>query len=266
MPLSRLLILPLVATTFAACALAIEEGKKPGYTDTPHLPGNKWRVHDADRPHPPVVTPGAAVGQAPSDAVVLFDGKDLSKWRGDKGDPKWEIVDGGVAATKKGAGSLVSRDEFGDCQIHLEWAAPNPPKGNDQGRGNSGVLIFGRYEIQVLDNFNNPTYADGHAGAVYGQHPPLVNALRPPGEWQSYDILFTAPKFKEDGSVDKPAHVTVLVNGVVVQNNAEIIGSVAFRALAKYQKHGPRGPIVLQDHGNPVRFRNIWVRPIGEES
>lgn len=265
MPLRPFLAVPLVAAVVAGAACAFEEGKKPGYRDTPHLPGGQWRVHDADRPHPPVVTPGAKVGDAPSDAVVLFDGKDLSKWRGDRGDAKWDVVDGVIVA-RKGGGSLISREEFGDAQIHVEWAAPNPPEGKDQGRGNSGVLIFGRYEIQILDNFQNPTYADGHAGAVYGQHPPLVNALRPPGEWQSYDILFTAPRFKDDGSVETPARVTVIVNGVVVQNHSEIYGSVAFRDLGRYQKHGPKGPILLQDHGNPVRFRNIWVRPIGSES
>ncbi len=267
---TRRLLFALAATLAAGasalnCLAMLADDHKPGYKDTPFLPGGKWRVHDADRPHPPVVKPGEKLGDAPADAVVLFDGKDLSQWRGDHGDPTWNVKDGVIVA-KGGSGSLISREEFGDAQIHIEWAAPNPPKGNDQGRGNSGVLIFGRYEIQVLDNYDNPTYADGHAGAVYGQHPPLVNALRPPGEWQSYDILFTAPKFKDDGSVEIPAYVTVLVNGVVVQNHAEIYGSVAFRDLGRYQKHGPKGPILLQDHGNPVRFRNIWVRPMDKES
>ncbi|AMV37866.1 DUF1080 domain-containing protein [Planctomyces sp. SH-PL62] len=265
----------MLAATLVAGASAfgyyavVDDAHKPGYKDTPYLPGHKWRVHDADRPHPPVVTPGSpstddAPGKAPSDAVVLFDGKDLSKWRGDHGEPRWEVADGAIVA-KGGAGTLISREEFGDCQVHIEWAAPNPPKGNDQGRGNSGVMLFGRYEIQVLDNFNNPTYADGHAGAVYGQHPPLVNAVRPPGQWQAYDILFTAPRFKGDGSVETPAYVTVLVNGVVVQNHAEIYGAVAFRDLGRYQQHGPKGPLVLQDHGDPVRFRNIWIRPLKAE-
>lgn len=267
MTISRMLTAFAVSLVAGASALGyyvVEEGHKPGYKDTPYLPGGKWRVHDADRPHPPVVTPGAKVGEAPSDAIVLFDGKDLSKWRGDNGDAGWDVVDGAIVA-KQGAGSLVSREEFGDAQIHVEWTAPNPPKGDDQGRGNSGILIFGRYEIQVLDNFKNPTYADGHAGAVYGQHPPLANALRPPGEWQCYDILFTAPKFKEDGTVETPAYVTVLVNGVVVQNHAEIYGAMAFRDLGRYSPHGPKGPLAFQDHGDPVRFRNIWVRPIPTE-
>jgi len=263
-------LLTLAATLVAGASASFgyylaDDAHKPGYKDTPHLPGGKWRVHDADRPQPPVVAPGAKVGDAPSDAVVLFDGKDLSKWRGDHGDAAWDVADGAIVA-RRGAGSLISREEFGDCQLHIEWAAPNPPKGDDQGRGNSGVMFFGRYEIQVLDNYENPTYADGTAGAVYGQHPPLANALRPPGEWQSYDILFTAPRFKDDGSVETPAHVTVLVNGVAVQNHAEIFGAVAFRDLGRYSAHGPKGPLVLQDHGDPVRFRNIWVRPLGTES
>jgi len=262
----------LATATFAAgfCAFAfIAQGddQRPGYKDTPMLPGGLWRVHDSDRPWPEVVTPGTAStqdqpGRAPSDAIVLFDGGDLSKWSdGRGGDARWEVQDGAIVA-KRGAGSLVSRDEFGDCQLHIEFAAPNPPKGDGQGRGNSGVILFGRYEIQVLDSYENPTYADGGAGAIYGQHPPLVNASRPPGQWQTYDILFTAPRFKEDGTVETPAYATVLHNGVVVQNHAEIYGPMAFRDLVSYQAHGPKGPLVLQDHGDPVRFRNIWVRPL----
>lgn len=263
------------AATFAAglCAFAfIAQGddQRPGFKDTPMLPGGRWHVHDSDRPWPVVVTPGTESsqdqpGKAPSDAVVLFDGKDLSRWSdGQGGDARWEIQDGAIVA-KPGSGSLVSRDEFGDCQLHIEFATPTPPKGVSQGRGNSGVILFGRYEIQVLDSFENPTYADGGAGAIYGQHPPLVNASRPPGQWQSYDILFTAPKFKDDGSLESPAHATVLHNGVVVQNHATIFGPMAYRDLAAYKAHGPTGPLVLQDHSNPVRFRNIWIRPLKAE-
>src|SRR5262249_49360725 len=160
-----------------------------------------------------------------------------------------------------GAGAILTKDEFGDCQLHVEWAAPDPPKGRDQGRGNSGVMLFGRYEIQVLDSFENLTYADGQAAAIYGQYPPLVNASRPPGKWQSYDIIFTAPRF-QNGSLVSPAYVTMLHNGVLVHNHTPVIGAMAYRAVGKYTPHGPNGPITLQDHGNPVRFRNIWVRDL----
>jgi hypothetical protein len=162
-------------------------------------------------------------------------------------------------------GTVSSNDEFGDCQIHLEFAEPTPARGRDQGRGNSGILIFGRYEVQVLDCFDNITYADGTTGAVYGQTPPLVNACRKPGEWQNYDIMFTAPKFTSDGALESPAYVTVLLNGVLVQNHTKIIGAVVWREVAKYTAHGPKGGISLQDHGNPVRFRNIWVRELKPE-
>jgi hypothetical protein len=240
---------------------------KLGYTDTPMLPGGKWHVHDGNRPQPPIVSPGTAStpeppGQPPSDAVVLFDGRNLDRWKSDKGDEAgWNVVDGALVI-KPGAGAIVSKDEFGDCQLHLEFASPTPPRGRDQGRGNSGVMFFGRYEIQVLDSYDNLTYPDGQAAAIYGQFPPLVNASRPAGQWQSYDILFTAPRFKDDGSLASPAFVTMLHNGVLVHNHREVIGPMAFRALPKYIPHGPQGPILLQDHGNPVRFRNIWVRPL----
>jgi hypothetical protein len=240
---------------------------KLGYTDTPMLPGGRWRVHDGTRPQPRVVTPGTpstqdAPGTPPSDAVVLFDGKDLSGWHADGNQPaRWKVEDGAMVAVAR-AGSVISNYEFGDCQLHVEWAAPNPPRGRDQGRGNSGVLIFGRYEIQVLDNYENLTYPDGQAGAIYGQYPPLVNACKKPGEWQTYDIAFTAPRFKPDGSPESPAYVTLFHNGVLVHNHTPLIGAMAFRAVGKYTPHGPKGPLMLQDHGNPVRFRNIWVRDL----
>ena len=163
---------------------------------------------------------------------------------------------------RPGAGAILSREEFGDCQLHLEFASPVPPVSQDQGRGNSGVMFFGRYEIQILDSFDNLTYADGQAAAIYGQYPPLVNASRKPGEWQTYDIIFTAPRFKDDGSLESPAYATVLHNGVLVHNHTALLGPMAFRALPHYRPHGPTGPIMLQDHGNPVRFRNLWVRPL----
>ena len=201
-------------------------------------------------------------GQAPSDAVVLFDGKDLSHWHSaGKKAAAWTVEDGAMVIPFRG-GELTTNDEFGDCQLHIEFASPVPAKGNDQGRGNSGVMMFGRYEIQVLDCFDNPTYADGHAGAIYGQYPPLVNASRKPGEWQTYDIVFSAPKFKADGSVETPAYLTMLHNGVLVHNHTALVGAVAFRAVGKYSPHGPKGPITLQDHGDPVRFRNVWAREI----
>ncbi|HVK05915.1 MAG TPA: DUF1080 domain-containing protein [Armatimonadaceae bacterium] len=238
-----------------------------GYSDTPVLPGGKWRVHDGARPQPRVVTPGAesspaAAGTAPSDAVVLFDGGDLARWKG-RGDQaaEWKVENGYVEVVG-GKGDITSRDEFGDAQIHVEFMSPAEVKGNGQGRGNSGVFIMNRYEIQVLDCYENPTYADGTVGSVYGQYSPLVNAARKPGEWQTYDIFWTAPRFKADGSVEKPAYVTVVLNGVLVQNHTELMGGTSHRTLPEYKQHGPKGPIRLQDHGNPVRFRNIWVRPL----
>lgn len=238
-----------------------------GYTDTPMIPGTPWRVHDGERPQPRVVDPGTpstldAPGKPPSDAVVLFDGTDLSKWHDGRGNPsRWKVENGAMVVTP-GAGSIVTRDEFGDCQLHLEWAAPTPPTGEGQGRGNSGVLLFGRYEIQVLDSYDARTYPDGQAAAIYGQYPPLVNACRKPGEWQTYDIVFIAPRFR-DGKLETPAYLTLLHNGVVVHHHTPLLGAVAFRALARYSPHGPKGPLVLQDHGCPVRFRNIWIRELG---
>ena len=258
------------AALVAICSLVVgQDQRKVGFKDTPMLPGGKWHVHDSDRPLPPVVTPGTSStqdepGRPPSDAVVLFDGKDLSHWRGRLGKTaSWKIVDGALVIAP-GSGEILSQDEFGDCQLHLEFAAPDPPRGSDQGRGNSGVMFFRRYEIQVLDCFENRTYADGHAAAIYGQFPPLVNACRPPGQWQTYDIVFTAPKFRADHSLESPAYVTMLHNGVLVQNHRPLIGAMAYRAVGKYTSHGPKGPILLQDHGNPVRFRNFWVRELKE--
>jgi hypothetical protein len=256
----------LVVVTSLAIGQAPEK-RKVGFKDTPMLPGGRWHVHDSDRPLPKVITPGTCStqdepGRPPSDAIILFDGKDLSKWQTSRGRPAAWTVEGGAMVIKPGAGEIRTREEFGDCQLHLEFASPVPPKSDDQGRGNSGVMFFGRYEIQVLDCYENLTYADGHAAAIYGQYPPLVNASRPPGQWQTYDIIFTAPRFKADGTVESPAFVTMLHNGVLVHNHTAPIGAMAYRAVGKYTPHGPKGPILLQDHGNPVRFRNIWVRPI----
>ena len=252
----------------AALAAQTQAPKAPtGYTDTPFIPGSKWRVHDEARPRPPVITPGTSSspetpGKPPSDAVVLFDGASLAGWRTEKGDAKWK-VENGYAEVVKGSGNIITREEFGDSQLHVEWRAPSPPKGNSQGRSNSGVFLFGLYEIQVLDSFDNVTYADGQATGVYGQTPPLVNASRPPGEWQVYDIVFTAPHFK-NGSLDVPAYVTVFHNSVVTQNHTAIMGTTNHKIIPGFVEHGPKGPIMLQDHGDPIRYRNIWIRPLGE--
>jgi len=235
-----------------------------GFTNTPFVPGTTWRVHDPARPQPRVVTPGATSNLqalAPSDAKVLFDGKDFSKWVGEKGDVQWKIQDDYMETTK--TGRIHTKDEFGDFQLHLEFATPAKVEGKGQGRGNNGVNIFGRYEIQVLDSYNNPTYADGQASAIYGQSPPLINASRGPGEWQSYDIVFEAPHW-ENGELVKKAYVTVLHNGVVVHHRREIIGTTGWKTAPAYGSPQERGFIELYEHGNPVRFRNIWIRPLGE--
>ena len=232
-----------------------------GFTDTPMQPGQPWRVHDPARPKPAIVTPGNAPGSAPSDAIVLFDGRDLSQWshrdaNGTMREPTWAVRDGYF---ETGKGSLHTRASFGDVQLHVEWAAPAIVAGHSQGRGNSGVFLMGRYEIQVLDSYNNPTYADGQAGAMYGQWPPLANVARKPGEWQTYDIVFEAPRF-ENGKLVKPAFQTVFWNGVVVHNRREATGATVYRNVAQYRPHASELPLMLQDHDNPVRFRNIWIR------
>jgi hypothetical protein len=258
-----------IITVAVATALGAQEQKAPtGYTDTPTIPGSKWRVHDDARPRPPVITPGTCStedtpGKPPSDAVVLFDGTSLAAWRTENGEPaKWK-VENGYMEVVPGAGDIWTRQNFGDSQLHVEFRTPSPPKGDSQGRGNSGVLLYGIYEIQVLDSYNNLTYADGQASAVYGQSPPLVNASRPPGEWQVYDIVYTSPRFK-DGKVEVPGYVTVFHNGVITQNHTQLLGATGHRSLPKLVVHDPMGPIRLQDHHNPTRYRNIWIRPLGE--
>jgi len=230
---------------------------RPGYDDTPYLPGGQWRVHDKSRPYPRVVHPGDGTA-APSDAIVLFDGTSLDAWAGKDGKPQWTIDDGSLLVT--GGGPLHTKQKFGSCQLHIEWRTPAKIKGNGQGRGNSGVFLMSRYEVQVLDSYDNPTYADGQAAAIYGQYPPLVNACRKPGEWQTYDIVFDAPKFEGEKLV-KPAYFTVFHNGVLVHDHDKVIGATAHRKLAHYSPHG-KAPLQLQDHGNPVRYRNIWIRPL----
>ncbi|HZM04504.1 MAG TPA: DUF1080 domain-containing protein [Candidatus Saccharimonadales bacterium] len=247
-----------------------------GYTDTPMLPSGKWHVHDPARPVPPVVTPGATFSDGarpPADAIVLFSGHDLSQWESDKvakgekekGEAKWKVRDGYMEVAPK-AGGIQTKETFGDFQLHLEWAEPAKVRGNSQERGNSGVFLQGIYEVQVLDCYNNPTYPDGQCGAIYGQSPPLVNACRKPGQWQTYDIFFQAAKFDDDHKLTRPASVTVIQNGMLLHHKQAILGPTGHRTLANYNKETPaRGPIGLQDHGNPVRFRNIWIRNINEE-
>jgi hypothetical protein len=254
-----------VALVAAAQQLPPRTPADDGFTDTPMLPGLPWHVHDPARPKPPVVTPAAAPGGAPSDAVVLFDGRDLSKWghrdgTGQYAAATWTVRDGYF---ETGKGSLYTRESFGDVQLHLEWAAPAVISGNSQGRGNSGIFLMTQYEVQVLDSYDNRTYADGQAGALYGQWPPLVNAARKPGEWQTYDIVFEAPRF-ENGRVVTPAFQTLLWNGVVVHNRKEVMGATVYRAVAQYAKgHPSEMPLMIQDHANPVRLRNVWIRPLG---
>ncbi len=234
---------------------------RPGYSDTPQIPGSQYLVHDKARPRPRIVTPGAANHQPPSDAVMLFDGTDLSGWVARKGgDVGWKVENGYMEVVPR-TGDIESKTHFGDCQLHLEWAAPAAVKGDSQGRGNSGVFLMGRYEIQVLDCYDNPTYADGTTGAIYGEYPPLVNACRQPGEWQSYDIIWKGPRFEGD-KLTRPASVTVFLNGVLLHLDQELIGPTGHRDVYAYVPHPEEGPLALQDHGDLVRFRNIWYRPL----
>jgi len=273
--MSMILSAGLAISVFAADAAKPKEDpakpKKEGYTDTPMQADGKWHVHDPDRPKPRIITPGVAStqdkpGTAPSDAIVLFDGKDMSKWQSNyKGKlvpARWKLEDGCMVPVKR-VGSIYTKESFGDMQLHVEWSAPTGNTSVGQARCNSGVIIMGNYEIQVLDSFDNVTYADGQAGAIYGQYPPLVNACRKPGQWQMYDIIFEAPKFEGDKLV-KPAYVTVIHNGVVIHNHQKILGRMAFRKLAKYTPHAPELPLMLQNHGDSIRYRNVWVRKIGK--
>ncbi len=224
--------------------------------------GRRWKVHDLERPKPRVVTPGAQPGQAPSDAVVLFDGRSLDEWTSRDGSPaKWVVRDG-YMQTVPGAGAIVSKRVFGDVQLHAEWSTPSPAVGKGQDRGNSGIYFMDNYEVQVLDSYENETYADGQAAALYGQHPPLVNASRPPGEWQSYDVVFRRPRFSASGALVSPARMTVFHNGVLVQDNMSLVGPTSNGRRDPYVAHADKLAIRLQDHGDPVRFRNIWIREL----
>jgi len=225
---------------------------------------SEWPQHSEERPKPPVVLPGAAYTIAPpSDAIVLFGGTSLDRWMQGNGAPaKWRVADGAFQVVPS-TGTLSTRDSFGDVQLHIEWAAPNPPVGTGQDRGNSGVFFGdGRYEVQVLDSRDTDTYADGQAGALYGQFPPMVNASRAPGEWQTYDIVYHRPRFGADGALSSAARLTVFHNGVLVQDAMELVGPTANRSRPPYTAHADRLPITLQDHGHPVRFRNVWLRDL----
>ncbi len=231
-------------TAGAACLAADNKGEIPPPKDEPRI-----------------VNPGPP----PSDAIVLFDGKDLSQWQSDKGGAaQWEVSEG--VATVNGTGSIATKEGFGDCQLHIEWASPAEVKGSGQGRGNSGVYLSGRYEVQVLDSYNNKTYYHGQAGAIYKQHAPLVNVCRPPGEWQVYDIIYHAPRFDNDGVLTKPGTVTVLQNGVLIQDHVEIMGLTGPAGAPKYKAHPLKAPLALQDHHNPVRYRNIWIRELSRNN
>jgi hypothetical protein len=236
-----------------------------GYTDTPQIPGQKWKVHDSARPHPPKITPGLPLlnEAPPSDAIVLFDGKDLSQWTarnraGQTLEPKWKVENGYMEIVPR-SGRLVTKEKFGDCQLHVEWMIPKDVEGAGQSRGNSGVELMTHYEIQVLESNENMTYADGQAASIYGQWPPLVNATRPQGDWNVYDIYFEAPRF-EGEKLAKPGYVTVVHNGILVHNHQEILGAAVHRKVAQYTPHAAEEPLSLQDHGQIVRYRNIWIR------
>ena len=235
-----------------------------GYDDTPMQPNGKWHVHDGNRPQPPVVVPGVTNETpvpAPADAVILLGrADDLRAWQMTDGSAAtWRMTDG---VLETGKGLLQTTQEFTDFQLHVEFATPADVKGNSQQRGNSGVYLLGKFEIQVLDSYQNRTYPDGQAAAMYGQYPPLVNASRRPGEWQTYDIVFTAPVFAANSKLERAATVTVLHNGVLVHNGTAFWGPTAHRAILPYTADTAKGPLVLQDHGNPVRYRNIWIRPL----
>jgi hypothetical protein len=239
------------ATALLSCAAALAGAQAPPPASPPY---------PAPKTAPPIVTPGVTNADPPSDAIVLFNGKDLSHWRTDNGGPAKWIVRDGYMEVNPGSGGIATVEKFGDVQLHIEWATPSVVKGEGQERGNSGVFLMERYEVQVLDSYQNETYYHGQAGAIYKQWPPLVNASRKPGEWQTYDIIFHAPRFDEMGKVIDRARFTVLHNGVLIQNNVEVYGLTYHDRAPVYIAHDPQESLALQDHGNPIRYRNIWIR------
>lgn len=214
-------------------------------------------------PVPAIVAPGKTPAAAPADAIVLFDGKNLNQWQAKKGGAaKWKLEPDGAMTVVKGTGDIMTKQGFGSCQLHIEWRTPAKVESEGQGRGNSGIFLMGRYELQILDSYNNRTYSNGQAGSLYKQHIPLVNASKKPGEWQVYDVVFTAPTFFSDGNMATPAKFTVFHNGVLIQNNVELRGNTVYIGQPFYEAHSNKEPIILQDHGNPVSFRNIWIREL----
>jgi len=263
--------LPIVSSlVLGLSALCAAQDHTLGYDNTPYYAGSKWRVHDSSRPRPEMVTPGTCNNPSlrpPADADIIFNGTDTSKLvtiqKGVAGPVTWKVENGYMEVIPR-KGGVTTKEKFGDMQLHVEWASPAVVQDKSQDRGNSGIMIMGLYEVQVLDSYNNPTYADGQAAAVYGQYPPLVNASCKPGEWQTYDIFFEAPKFEGDKLV-KPAFVTVVHNGILVQNHEQILGTTPHAAVGVYKAHGDL-PLELQNHNTPVRYRNIWIRPLKPRS
>lgn len=253
-----LLFVLLVATVAAAQREGFHQFEYAGYQDTPLIPGTSFRVHQPDRPQPPYVIPNSFRGNlgtpAPTDATVLFDGTALDAFR----ETTWQVKGAVLIA---GKGSLITRSAYGDCQLHLEWRAPAPPQGEPGNMGNSGVFFMGLYELQIYDSYSSKIYADGSAAAIYGQTPPLVNACLPPGQWQSFDVLFTAPVFKE-GRLVSPGRITVLHNSVLVHHDTKILGPTGHRVVLPYKPHTPQRPLMIQGHSSPVAFRNIWIREL----
>jgi hypothetical protein len=275
--LTRIVLALFAVVAIRLSALAADDApakvNTDGFTNTPIVPGTQWHIHDRDRPQPPVVTPAASPtlgAPPPADAEVIFDGKDLSKWQLYNGqDVNWRLTNGYMETVARGT-NIRTRGKWADFELHLEWAAPNPPvRSEGQARGNSGICINNLYEVQVLDSYHSMTYPDGQAGAIYGQMPPLVNACLPPGEWQTYDISFVSPRWNEQGELVKKAVITVKQNGVTVQDHYELtgctdgIGAVPWKSIGDYtRKHPPEVFIGIQgDHAPGVRFRNIWIRP-----
>ena len=248
------------------CAAVLAVFMLPGTRPLSGAP-QQYKQHDRNHPLPPVITPGESstqdrAGAPPSDAIVLFNGHDLSNWESVKGGPaRWKVGDG-YFEVAPGTGDIQTRQRFGDMQLHVEWATPNPPHGEDQDRGNSGVFLMGLFEVQVLDSYHSVTYADGQAGAIYGQYPPLVNACRAPGQWQTYDIIFHEPLFSNEGTVLRRARITVIQNGVLVQDDVAPMGPTGHHVRPQYPFMPPELPLALQDHNHPVRYRNLWVREI----
>ncbi len=255
-----------VQPTAAAAKTEPAAQPKPSvqYVDTPT---GRWMIHDENRPAPPIITPGGRRSSPPSDAIVLFDGTQASmaNWTDTKKEPSKWVVGDGYMESVKGAGYIQTKQEFGSCQLHVEFATPSTVQGTSQGRGNSGVFLQGQYEVQVLDSYENKTYPDGQCGALYGRAVPLVNVCRKPGEWQSYDIIYHRPFFDKDSKVTRKATFTILQNGVLIQDHVELVGGTDWinaHTVSEYKPHGDKGSIRLQDHGNPVRYRNIWIREL----